>query len=176
MNNNTLNTKYIYILLLVFVLAAAYLPVTRGYYLMEDDYWTFLDRHKTISTNIGVISQAFYAARPLGAMINYSSLKYVRDISDLNYVRLLALLIVCICSCLLFNFMTKNKISTLISFATSAVVFLTPSFQSNMLKVFEINAIIATLIAIYSSILSIRYIKNDNGDNKHLLIAKLIFT
>ena len=175
MNICTKNRKYLCFLLLIIVLAAAYFPVTRGYYLMEDDYWTFLDRHKSISTNMGVKSQALDAARPLGALINYSSLKYVRGISDLNYVRLGALSVVCICCCLLFSFMTslRGKIPLVISFATSAIVFLTSSFQSNVLKVFEINSLVGTLIAIYASIRGIQFINSNDGRNPYAAHAKI---
>ena len=175
MNNCSPSIKYIYFLLLIFVLGAAYFPVVRGYYLMEDDYWTYLDRNKTISANIGFKSQALDAARPLGALINYLSVKYARGISDLNYVRGVSLLILFICSCLLFSFMMKNGISTIVSFATSVTIFLSSSFQSNILKIFEINAVMAILIALYSSILSINFIKDDNGKSGYSAIAGIIF-
>lgn len=102
--------RLVVFLALLSALYAIYQPVTQGYYLYCDDYWTYIDRGKPLSSNDAFRSQAIFAARPLGALFDLTVFRSLRSISDVNYARFFSIFLLTLAGFALYRILNKYGI------------------------------------------------------------------
>lgn len=131
---------------------AVYSPVISGYYLMEDDLWTYIDRGLPININSAFKSQAYFAGRPLGALWDHYLVSNIEHLSQMNLVRGLSIALICFICGLLYLILKPVFNNKLVAFCVSLSVVMLPAFQSPAIKYFEMNSLVSAILALISGL------------------------
>lgn len=137
----------------VVLIWAVYSPVISGYYLMEDDLWTYIDRGLPININSAFKSQAYFAGRPLGALWDHYLVSNIDHLSQMNFVRGVSIALICIICGLLYLIIKPVFNNKHVAFLVSLSAVMLPAFQSPAIKYFEMNSLVSAILSLISGLI-----------------------